>query len=140
MPVSADGFSSILAEVSQIFNYVPNEGRPRLGACFNSRGEHLYPLEEQRRRAQSFFESNHCSGIADPNKPTIMIVGEFHAAHLFVGLAGDLDQSEYHSDGGQLFMPLIKNTPLNKGVGGTPRCNAVNEYAFRRFRAIKPDI
>ena len=138
----ADGFSKRFSpEVSQIFNYVPTEGVPRLGACFNSRGEHLYPLEEERRRAQSFFESNHCSGIADPNKPTIMIVGDSHAAHLFVGLEREYGaKANIIAMAANYCMPLIKNAPLDQGVGGTPRCHAINEYAFRQIRAIKPDI
>ena len=141
--IRADGFANRFApKVLQIFNYDPgfNVGT-RLGKCFYSRGEHLYSQEEERRRAQSFFESNHCDRINDPNKPTIMIVGDSHAAHLFAGL-----EQEYGAKANVIAMtanycmPLIENVPLNQGVGGTPRCHAINEYVFSQIRAIKPDI
>ncbi|MGO8739521.1 acyltransferase family protein [Rhodoblastus sp.] len=139
----ADGFPGRFPPfVARIFAFARSGAEnPRLNACFYDRDSRRYPLDEERRRAAAFFESNHCGAIADPRKPTIMVVGDSHAGVLFAGL-----EREYGARANIIAMtatyciPLIENTPMDLGVDGTPRCHAINEYIFRQIRAIKPDI
>ncbi|MDR3420657.1 MAG: SGNH hydrolase domain-containing protein, partial [Xanthobacteraceae bacterium] len=129
-------------QVARIFN----AGRSgadiaRLSACFYQRDSRRFPLDEERRRVASFFESNRCGVVADPRKPTIMVVGDSHAAVLFAGLEHEFGaRANIIAMTATYCIPLIENTPMDLGVGGTPRCRAINQYVFRQIRALKPDI
>ena len=109
--------------------------------CFYQRDETRYSLDEERKRAARFFEAHHCAAIADPQKPTILIVGDSHAAHLFAGL-----QEIYGAKANLLTLssvfcvPLVENVAMDQGVAGTPRCRAINDYVFDAIRRIKPDV
>jgi hypothetical protein len=128
--------------VDRIFDYDANgaEGQA-LMSCFYQRDEARYPLDEERKRAAAFFEAHHCAAIQDPRKPTILIVGDSHAAHLFAGL-----QEVYGAKANLLTLssvfcvPLVENVAMDHGVAGTPRCRAINDYVFDAIRTIKPDI
>jgi peptidoglycan/LPS O-acetylase OafA/YrhL len=139
----AKGFPSRFPPlVDGIFGYDANgaQSQPLLD-CFYQRDESPYPLDEERRRAASFFEAHHCAAILDPRKPTILIVGDSHAAHLFAGL-----QEVYGAKTNLLTLssvfcvPLVENVTMDQGVAGTPRCRAINDYVFDAIRTIKPDI
>ena len=128
--------------VARIFAFARSGAEiPRLNACFYTGEGRRDSLDEQRRRVASYFELNHCGVIADPRKPTIMVVGDSHSAVLFTGL-----EHEYGARANVIAMsaiycmPLIENVLMDVGVDGTPRCHAINEYVFRQIRAIKPDI
>ena len=70
-----------------------------------------------------------------------MVVGDFHAAVLFAGLEHEFGaRANIIAMTATYCVPLIENTPMDLGMGGTPRCHAINEYVFRQIRAIKPDI
>ena len=128
--------------MDRIFDYDANgaESQPLL-SCFYQRDEGRYSLDEERKRAANFFEAHHCAAIADPRKPTILIVGDLHAAHLFAGL-----QEVYGAKANLLTLssvycvPLVENVAMDQGVAGTPRCRAINDYVFDAIRTIKPDI
>jgi SGNH domain (fused to AT3 domains) len=139
----AKGFPSRFPPlVDRIFDYDANgaESRPLLD-CFYQRDEGRYSLDEERRRAAAFFGAHHCAAIPDPRKPTILIIGDSHAAHLFAGL-----QEIYGAKANLLTLssvfcvPLVENVALDQGVAGTPRCRAINDYVFDAIRTIKPDI
>jgi peptidoglycan/LPS O-acetylase OafA/YrhL len=139
----AKGFPSRFPPlVDRIFDYAANgaESQP-LMSCFYQRDETAYSLDEERKRAAGFFEAHHCAAIADPRKPTILIVGDSHAAHLFSGL-----QAVYGAKANLLTLssvfcvPLGENVAIDQGVAGTPRCRAINDYVFDAIRTIKPDI
>ena len=139
----AKGFPSRFPPlVDRIFDYDANgaESRPLLD-CFYQRDEGRYSLDEERRRAADFFGAHHCAAIPDPRKPTILIVGNSHAAHLFAGL-----QEVYGAKANLLTLssvfcvPLVEKVALDQGVAGTPRCRAINDYVFDAIRTIKPDI
>ena len=129
-------------EVVRIFDYNANGvSSPRLAPCFLVPDRGRSPLDEERRIVGAMFESRHCAEIADPKKPTIMIVGDSHAAHFFVGLEREYGgRANVIAMTAVFCMPLIENTPMDRGEGGTPWCRAVNEYVFRKIREIKPDI
>ena len=128
--------------VDRIFDYGANgaEGQP-LMRCVYQRDAERYSLKEERTRAARFFEDHHCAAIADPSKPTILVVGDSHAAHLFAGL-----QQVYGARANLLSLssvfcvPLVEHVAMNQGVAGTPRCRAINDYVFDAIRTIKPDI
>ncbi len=128
--------------VDRIFDFDANgaDSQPLLG-CFYQRDEGRYSLDEERRRAAAFFEAKHCASIPDPRKPTILIVGDSHAAHLFTGL-----QEVYGARANLLTLssvfcaPLVENVAMDQGVAGTPRCRAINDYVFDAIRKIKPDV
>jgi hypothetical protein len=139
----AKGFPSRFPPlVDQIFDYDANgaDSRPLMN-CFYQRDDARHSLDEERRRTAAFFEAHHCAEIADPRKPTILIVGDSHAAHLFTGL-----QEVYGAKANLLTLssvfcvPLVENVAMDEGVGGTPRCRAINDYVFDAIRAIKPDV
>jgi SGNH domain-containing protein len=128
--------------VDRIFDYDANgaEGQP-LMRCFYQRDETRYSLAEERERAARFFEAHRCAAIVDRRKPTILIVGDSHAAHLFAGL-----QEVYGAKANLLALasvfcaPLVENVAMDQGVAGTPRCRAINDYVFDAISAIKPDM
>ena len=139
----AKGFPSRFPPlVDRIFDYDANgaESQPLL-SCFYQRDEAASSLDEERKRAARFFEERHCAAIADPKKPTILIVGDLHAAHLFAGL-----QEVYGAKANLLTLssvfcvPLVENVAMDQGVAGTPRCRAINDYVFDAIRTIKPDV
>ena len=139
----AKGFPSRFPPlVDRIFDYTANgaDNQP-LTRCFYQRDETPYSLDEERKRAAAFFEGHNCETVADPRKPTILIVGDSHAAHLFAGL-----QEVYGAKANLLALasvfcvPLVENVAMDEGVAGTPRCRAINDYVFDAIARIKPDI
>jgi peptidoglycan/LPS O-acetylase OafA/YrhL len=128
--------------VARIFDYDVNGAQgKRLMQCFYQRDDRAYPLEEERERAAHFFENNRCGEPDDPSKPTILVVGDSHAAHLFAGLTEAFGGKANILTLSSVFCaPLVEHVAMNAGVAGTPRCRAINDYVFERIRAIKPDV
>ena len=128
--------------MDRIFDYRANGAESRgFRAASISSTQARYSLDEERRRAAGFFEAQHCAAISDPRKPTILILGDSHAAHLFTGL-----QEVYGAKANLLTLssvfcvPLVENVAMDQGVAGTPRCRAINDYVFDAIRTIKPDV
>ena len=129
-------------QVSRIFDYdrIGASG-DRLMRCFYQRDEVRRSLEEERERAAQFFASGRCAEVADPSKPTILVVGDSHAAHLFAGLTEVYGRRANVLSLSSVFcVPLVDDVAMNAGVAGTPRCRAINDYVFGQIRAIKPDV
>ena len=139
----AKGFPSRFPPlVDRIFDYDANGATDQpLTQCFYQRDETRYSLDEERKRAARFFEDHHCAAIADPSKPTILIVGDSHAAHLFAGLREVYGAKANLLTLSSVFcVPLVENVAMDEGVAGTPRCRAINDYVFDAIRTIKPDV
>ena len=128
--------------VARIFDYDVNGAQGKhLMQCFYQRDDRAYPLEEERKRAARFFEDNRCGEPDDPSKPTILVVGDSHAAHLFAGLTEAFGGKANILTLSSVFCaPLVEHVAVDAGVAGTPRCRAINDYVFERIRAIKPDV
>jgi peptidoglycan/LPS O-acetylase OafA/YrhL len=128
--------------VTRVFDYDVNGAQgKRLMQCFYQRDDRAYSLVEERERAARFFESNRCGVADDPTKPIILVVGDSHAAHLFAGLTEAFgDDANILTLSSVFCVPLVEHVEMNKGVAGTPRCRAINDYVFERIRAIKPDV
>ena len=128
--------------VTRIFDYDVNGAQgKRLMECFYSRDERAYPLAEERERATRFFDDHRCAVADDPRKPTILVVGNSHAAHLFAGLTETYaGKANILALAAVFCVPLVERVDMEKGVAGTPRCRAINEAVFERIRALKPDV
>jgi hypothetical protein len=128
--------------VTRIFDYGINGAQgKRLMQCFYQRDERAYPLEEERERAARFFDDHRCGVVDDPDKPTILVIGDSHAAHLFAGLTETFGRKANVLALASVFcVPLVEQVDMNSGVAGTPRCRAINEVVFERIRALKPDV
>ncbi len=128
--------------VTRVFDFSVNgaEGE-RLMQCFYQRDDRAYPLDEERRRVARFFEDHRCGVAADPAKPTILIVGDSHAAHLFAGLNRTYgDRANVMALAAVFCVPLVETVAMDEGVAGTPRCRAINDYIFKRIGEIRPDV
>jgi peptidoglycan/LPS O-acetylase OafA/YrhL len=128
--------------VARIFDYEANgaQGR-RLMQCFYQRDGRAYSLPEERERAQRFFELHRCGIAEDRTKPTILVVGDSHAAHLFAGLTQAFGGVANILTLSSVFcVPLVEHVAMDEGVAGTSRCRAINDYVFERIREIKPDV
>ena len=109
--------------------------------CFYQRDDRAYPLDEERRRVDRFFDGHRCGTPADPSRPTILVVGDFHAAHLFAGLDRLYGaRANIMALAAVFCVPLVETVEMDRGVAGTPRCRAINDTVFRRIREIKPDV
>ena len=128
--------------VARIFDYDVNGAQgKRLMQCFYQRDNRAYPLEEERERAARYFESGRCDAVEDPRKPTILVVGDSHAAHLFAGLSEIFGAKANLLTLSSVFCaPLVEHVAMDAGVAGTPRCRDINDYVFDRIRAIRPDV
>jgi peptidoglycan/LPS O-acetylase OafA/YrhL len=128
--------------VTRVFDYDVNGAKgERLLRCFYQRDERAYPLAEERERAARFFEAGRCGVVDDPTKPTILVVGDSHAAHLFAGLSEVFgDRANILTLSSVFCVPLVEHVDTDAGVAGTPRCRAINDYVFERIREIKPDV
>ncbi len=128
--------------VSQVFDFHVNGADDEaLMRCFYQRDDRAYPLDEERSRAARFFEDHRCGVAADPRKPTILVVGDLHAAHLFAGLHRVYgDRANVLALAAVFCVPLVETVDMDQGVAGTPRCRAINDYVFKRILEIKPDV
>jgi peptidoglycan/LPS O-acetylase OafA/YrhL len=138
---AADGYPGRFPPlVSRIFTFIASPTAP-LPFCLYDREKQTYPLAEQRARTERYFADHGCLAIADKTKPTIMLVGDSHAAHLIGGLA------ERYSGKANLIVltatyctPLVENVRIGAGEAATTRCQAINDFVFDSIRAIKPDV
>ena len=128
--------------VSQVFDFHVNGADDEaLMRCFYQRDDRAYPLDEERSRVARFFEDHRCGVAADPQKPTILVVGDLHAAHLFAGLHRVYgDRANVLALAAVFCVPLVETVDMDQGVAGTPRCRAINDYVFKRILEIKPDV
>ena len=139
----AKGFPSRFPPlVTRVFDYDVNGAKgARLVRCFYQRDDRAYSLAEERERAARFFEAGHCAVVDDPAKPTILVVGDLHAAHLFAGLTEAFGRTANILTLTSVFcVPLVEDVQMDEGVAGTPRCRAINDYVFEEIRKIKPDV
>ena len=128
--------------VTRVFDYDVNGAQgARLMQCFYQRDDRAYSLAEERERAARFFEAGRCAVADDPAKPTILVVGDSHAAHLFAGLTEAFGHRANILTLSSVFcVPLVEHVEMNAGVAGTPRCRAINDYVFEQIRKINPDV
>ena len=128
--------------VASIFTFNQGAGPTGpLSQCIYDRDATRYSLEEERERVSRFFAEHRCLEVADPQKPTIMVVGDSHAAHLLSGLA-----TVYGERVNLLALPpsFARRSPTTpraaSGEGATTRCEAIDDFARDEIRQLKPDI
>jgi peptidoglycan/LPS O-acetylase OafA/YrhL len=122
--------------VTKIFTYHASGANVEpLWDCFYDRDPRQRTLDEERERARQYYAAHKCAVVADPTKPTIMIVGDSHAAHLFAGL-----KRRYGDAANLVAMPATYCEPLDLRQSQTPRCLAINEVVVDTIRSIKPTV
>ena len=128
--------------VTRIFDYDANGAQgAALMKCFYQNDSRAYSLGEERERAKRFFETSKCGDVPDPAKPTILIIGDSHAASLFAGMtAAFAGKANVLTLSAVFCVPLVDPVATDAGVAGTARCAAVNDYVFDRIQKIKPDV
>ena len=126
--------------VAKIFTYTGGVRSP-LAFCLYDRERRQYPLAEQRVRTERYFAGHGCLNIDDPKKPTVLVVGDSHAAHLLEGLSELLrGRANLVVMTATYCAPLMKHIVIGAGEAGTERCQAINDFVFDRIHAIKPDV
>jgi peptidoglycan/LPS O-acetylase OafA/YrhL len=128
--------------VQRVFDYdVGGMQGKALLKCFYGGDRQSHSLDEEREQVARFFAEGGCGKANDPKKPTILLVGDSHAAHLFAGLteafAGKANVATFSS---VFCAPLVEHVAMDAGIAGTPRCRAINDYVFERIREVKPDV
>ena len=121
--------------------------------CFYQRDDRAHSLAEERKRVAGFFEADRCVTIDDPAKPTILIVGDSHAAHLFAGLTDTYGRTANILTLSSVFcVPLVENVEMDAGRRGDaavprhqrlrvrpdPRDQAGHPYGRRLLLPIRP--
>lgn len=114
-------FPKIIQELTQ-FSYTYGEDF-REGTCF------LRPEQESK-------EFNSCVTPVDPNKKTILLWGDSHAAHLYRGYQQRFD-SEFN-----LIQRTASSCPpiLNVEFGNRPHCKKINDDVLELIATNKPDL
>jgi hypothetical protein len=128
--------------VARVFTYAKGGGPVGpLSQCFYDQAAVRYPIEEERERAERYFDQHQCTVIKEKTKPTIMVVGDSHAADLLTGVAEVFGaKANIITLLATFCAPLIEEINPRAGGTSTPRCQAISDYVFQRIRAVKPDV
>jgi peptidoglycan/LPS O-acetylase OafA/YrhL len=128
------------AQVAAIFDFPPHgfdQNVYRAGQCYDDRQDESLTAATV---AQAFAPQ--CLQKADPAKPTILLLGDSHGAHLYPGLhAAFGDRANILQLNASYCAPLVEKIDLEAGgVAATQRCRVINDYVFAQVEALKPDI
>jgi hypothetical protein len=128
------------AQVAAIFAFPPHgfEGEAyRAGLCYDDRRDEDLTVETV---AQAFAPQ--CLQKADSGKPTILLLGDSHGAHLYSGLQAVFgDRANILQLNASFCAPLIENIePAPGSKSATGRCRIINDYVFAQAEKLKPDV
>ncbi len=128
--------------VARIFTYAKAGGPVGpLSQCFYDSAARRYSIEEERGRVERYFDQHQCTVIKDKSKPTIMVVGDSHAADLLTGVKEVFGgKTNIIALLATFCAPLIEKVDPRSGETATPRCQAISDYIFRQIRLVKPDV
>ena len=140
-----NGFASRYPpRVEALFDFPPHglaEALYRAGQCFYDQRDSAASLTTLRSRLTRQFADASCSLVKDPDKPTILILGDSHGAALYPGI-----ESEFGAIANVLQLnanycaPLIEPTETGEGAIGTERCRIINRLITDMAREIKPTV
>jgi hypothetical protein len=128
------------AQVAAIFAFPPHgfeREAYRAGLCYdNRRDEDLTAATV----AQAFAPQ--CLQKADPAKPTILLLGDSHGAHLYSGLLATFGaRANILQLNASYCAPLIENIePAAGSLTATRRCRVINDHVFAEAEKLRPDI
>ena len=130
--------AGVIGSVTRQNNGFPQRFPPEIVTVMNfqdagARGPHMMcteqsvqkhvGLDEARANARAFFAEHNCAKIENPDRPTIVVVGDSHALHLLGGL------DRVYGDRANIVLfsslwcaPLVAKTDWTTGLAGTPRC------------------
>jgi len=127
-------------QVAAIFDFPRSGFRERIyraGSCFDDNRDDRVDAESITQR----FAAAACDTPKDPNKPTILLLGDSHGAHLYTGLKTVFEEkANILQINASYCVPLVEHVNTNAGLAGTERCKTINDYIFARVRALKPDV
>ena len=127
-------------QVAAIFDFPPYAFRERFyraGSCFDDNRDLNVNAASITRR----FADASCDKPKDANKPTILLLGDSHGAHLYPGLRAVFgDKANILQLNASYCVPLVEHVNTHAGLAGTERCKTINDYIFARVRALKPDL
>ena len=111
------------------------------GVCFSNEPGSLGPFSVATQIIDQRLKDSRCLQAGERGKKTIFILGDSHSLHLLAGLRETIgEKANIRSLGVAYCTPMIKNVLENKGIAGTPRCRAYNDYVFNKIREVNPDI
>ncbi len=128
------------AQVAAIFAFPPHgfdQKFYRAGQCYDDRQDEALTAANV---AEAFAPQ--CLQKADPAKPTILLLGDSHGAHLYPGLKARFgDRANILQLNASYCAPLVERIDLSAGgVTATQRCRVINDYVFAQVEALKPEI
>ncbi len=127
-------------QIAAIFAFPPHgfdQNAYRAGQCYDDRKDETLTTANV---AEAFAPQ--CLQKADPAKPTILLLGDSHGAHLYPGLQARFgDKANILQLNASYCAPLVEKIDLAAGgVAATQRCRVINDYVFAQVEALKPDI
>ncbi|HEY1942702.1 MAG TPA: acyltransferase family protein [Roseiarcus sp.] len=132
------------ARIEALFDYPPRglaEALYRSGQCFYDKRDTPDSLKTLRARLTQQFSAAGCATVKDASKPTILILGDSHGAHLYPGL-----EAEFGAAANVLQLnanycaPLIEPASTGEGETGTKRCRIIMQLIQEKVREIKPAV
>lgn len=140
-----EGFASRYpADIAALFAYPPRglaESLYRAGSCFYDKRDTPDSLTTLAARLARQFAAADCATVKDPSKPTILVLGDSHGAHLYPGLASAFGGvANILQLDANYCAPLIEPAETALGPTGTERCRIVNRLIAEQIRAIKPTV
>ncbi len=132
------------ARIEALFDYPPHglaEALYRADTCFYDKRDTPDSLKTLRARLTQQFDAAGCAAVQDASKPTILILGDSHGAHLYPGI-----ESEFGATANVLQLnanycaPLIVPEETGEGETGTERCRIINRLIEEKVREIKPTV
>ncbi len=132
------------ARIEALFDFPPRgfaEALYRANRCFYDKRDSSDSLTSLRSRLAQQFEASSCATIKDPRKPTILILGDSHGAHLYPGIESVFGrEANILQLNANYCAPLIEAAVTGEGALGTERCLIINRLIADMTREIKPTI
>jgi len=142
---SANGFASRYPPgIAALFDFPPRglaDALYRAGQCFYDRRDSQNSLATLRDRLIGQFAEAGCATPRDAGKPTILILGDSHGAHLYPGIAAEFGAvANVLQLNANYCAPLIEPAQTGEGPIGTERCRIVNRVIQEMTRKIRPAV
>lgn len=132
------------ARIEALFDFPPRglaEALYRAGECFYDKRDSPDSLSSLRSRLARQFEASSCAAVKDPRKPTILILGDSHGAHLYPGIASEFGETANVLQlNANYCAPLIEAAETGEGALGTKRCQIINRLIMDMTREIRPTV
>jgi peptidoglycan/LPS O-acetylase OafA/YrhL len=131
-------------EIARLFDfaYDPASRHARPGkVCFDDLSD-VPPFKDyDEKTVVADGLQRQCFGVADSNKPTVVIMGDSHAGHLSNGIADEFESTVNIVEiDASYCAPLVEHVLEGNGKAGTRRCEIINKVRFDLLKKLKPDL